>query len=66
MNQFPVQGVSKGTFRNETATLTTTAKNNSKYNNCTLECIKLGTDTELSLKLECEKTFFRAVETTRM
>ena len=33
-----------------TATPTPTAKNNSKYNNCTLECIELGTCTELSLK----------------
>ena len=33
-----------------TAMPTTTAKSNSKYNNCTLECIKLSTYTELSLK----------------
>ena len=35
-----------------------TAKNNSKCNNCTLECIVLSTCTELSLKLEREKIFF--------
>ena len=29
---------------------TPTAKNNRKYNNCTLECIVLSTCTELSLK----------------
>ena len=34
---------------------TPTAKNNSKYNNRTLECIELSTCTELSLTLECEK-----------
>ena len=36
------------------ATPTTTAKNNSKYNNCTLEYIELSTCTKLSLKLERE------------
>ena len=30
---------------------------NSKYNNCTLECIELGKCTVLSLKLEREKIF---------
>ena len=40
-------------------------KNNSKYNNCTLECIKLGTCTQFSLKLIREKTSFSVVETTR-
>ena len=45
--------------------LTTTAKNNGKCNNCTLECIKLSTCTELSLKLQPEKAFFGVVETTR-
>ena len=37
---------------------------NSKNNNCTLECIELSTCMELSLKLECEKNFFRVVKTT--
>ena len=45
---------------------TMTAKNNSKYNNCTLECIELSTCTELSLKLKREKIFIRVVETTTM
>mgnify|MGYP001792981607 CR=1 FL=1 len=40
-----------------TPTTTTTAKNNSKYNNCTSECIELSTCTELSPKLGREKTF---------
>ena len=48
----------KGPLATRTATPTPTAKNNSKYNNCTLECIELGTCTELSLKFELEKTFF--------
>ena len=43
-------------------TMTTTAKNNRKHlNNCTLECIGLSVCTELSLKLQREKTFFRVV-----
>ena len=46
-----------GTFSNKDATPMPTTKNNSKYNNCTLECIELGTCTELSLKLEREKIF---------
>ena len=33
--------------------------------NTTTACIELGTYTELSLKLESEKTFLRVVETTR-
>ena len=37
-------------------TPTPTAKNDSKYNNYTLECIELSTCTELSLKIEREKT----------
>ena len=48
-----------------TATPTTTAKNSSKYNNCTLKCIELSSCTELLLKLGREKTFFRVVRTTR-
>ena len=44
----------------------TTAKNNSNYNNCTLECTELSTCTELSLKLQREKTFFKVVKSTRM
>ena len=47
-----------GTFSNEDGNADTTANNNSKYNNCTLECIELGTCTESSFKLEREKTFF--------
>ena len=47
-----------GTLATRTATLTPTTKNNSKYNNCTLEYIALDTRTELSLKLKREKTFF--------
>ena len=43
------------------ATPTTAVKNNSKYNNCTLECIGLSTCMELLLKLEREKTFFRVL-----
>ena len=43
-----------------------TAKNNSKYNNCTLECIELSTCTELLLKLEREKTFFGVLRTASM
>ena len=39
-----------------TATPTPMEKNNSKYNNCTLEWIELSTCTELSLKLEHEKS----------
>ena len=55
-----------GTLNNiRTAILTTVAKNSSKYNNCTLECIKLSTYKELSLKLKREKTFFRVLGTTR-
>ena len=42
-----------------------TAKNNSKCNNCMLECIELGLCMELSLKLQLEKTFFRVVKTRR-
>ena len=49
----------------QAATPTTTPKNNGKYNSCTLECIGLSTSTELALKLEREKTFFRVVGTTR-
>ena len=48
-----------------TVTPTTKAKNNSKYNSCTSECIELSTCTELSLKLKREKTFFKVVESTR-
>ena len=44
---------------------TPTAKNNSKYNNRTLECIELGNCTVLSLKLERQKTFFRVVKTRK-
>ena len=43
----------------------TTAKINRKYSNSTLECIELGIYTELSVKLQREKSFFRVVGTTR-
>ena len=46
-------------------TATPTAKNNSKYNDCTLECIELSSCTELPLQLEREKPFFRVVGTKR-
>ena len=36
---------------------TLTAKNDSKYINCTLECIKLCTCTKLSLKLKRENVW---------
>ena len=36
------------------------------YNNCKLECIKLGTCTELLLKSEWEKTFFGVLQTAKM
>ena len=48
-----------------TATPTTTAKNKSKYNNCTLDCIKMNSFTFLLLQLKLEKTFFRVLGTTR-
>ena len=43
----------------EMRTATPRAKNNNKYNNCTMECIKLSICTQLSLKLEFEKIYFR-------
>ena len=49
----------------ETRTAMPTPKNNSKHNNCTLECIELGTCKELSLKLQREKVFFRVLLTAR-
>ena len=54
-----------GPLATRTASPTTTAKNHNKYNNCMLECIELGTCTELSLKLERKKTFFGVLGTTR-
>ena len=54
-----------GTLSNEKATQTMTAKNNSKHNNCTLECTELGACTWLLLKLELENNFSRVVGTTR-
>ena len=49
-----------------TAKATLRAKKNSKYNNCTLECLELSTCTELSLQFNrTRKYFFRVVGTTR-
>ena len=41
----------KGTLRNEDGDADDDGKDNSKYSNCTLECIGLSTCTEFSLKL---------------
>ena len=48
-----------------TRTPTPTAKNNSKYNNCTSECIEHCTCKDLSQELEREKTFFGDVRTAK-
>ena len=53
------------TCTTRTATPTTTTKNNSKYNNCTMECIEMSTCTELSLKLDLEKFFLRVLAIIR-